>query len=143
MRKKILFMVLTAMVFTSCGNFYGDEKLGSGYFVWKDGRYASLVYNEDREDADGGYTVIEENIIETKANEKYIIAKSVKYNNDKQRILSYWIIDKSKQLDMSKCKDQASCNAVLNSNLINETDSLAFTKILKRQDVDLSFDDWN
>ena len=77
MRKKILFIILTAMVFASCGNYYGDENLGSGYFVWKDGRYASLVYNEDREDAEGGYTVIEENIIETKANEKYIIAKSV------------------------------------------------------------------
>jgi len=142
MRKKILFIILTAMVFASCGNYYGDENLGSGYFVWKDGRYASLVYNEDREDAEGGYTVIEENIIETKANEKCIIAKSVKYNNYKQRILSYWIIDKSKQLDMSKCKDQASCDAVLKPNLIKETDSLAFTKILKRQDIDLSFDGW-
>ena len=59
------------------------------------------VTAQDREDAEGGYTVIEENIIETKANEKYIIAKSVKYNNYKQRILSYWIIDKSKQLALA------------------------------------------
>ncbi len=143
MYKKVLFIFLIVIYFLGCSSFYGDEQLGSGYFIWRDGRYASLVYNKDKKEADGGYTVIEENVIETKVNEKYIIVKSVKYNDKKQRVLSYWIIDKSKRLDFGKCKDQKSYNIVLKSNVIKKSDSLSFKKILKGQNIDLSFDSWN
>ncbi|PQJ16573.1 hypothetical protein BST99_13345 [Aureicoccus marinus] len=126
-----------------CENFYGDESLGSGYFLWKEGSYASIGYTGNNDNSSIGYTVIKENVLEAKKNENYIIVKTVMFNKDQQKNLSYWVIDKSIKLDMSLCTDQSSCDSLLLSNLTKEKDSLAFKMLLKDKNVNLSFNNWN
>ena len=142
MAKNLLSFLFVSLV-VGCNNFYGDESLGSGYFIWKEGSYASIGYTGTNNNSSIGYTVIEENVLEAKTNENYIIVKTVKYNKDQQKSLSYWVIDKSIKLDMSLCIDQSSCDILLLSNLTKEKDSLAFKKLLKHKNVSLSFDSWN
>ncbi|WP_146106305.1 hypothetical protein [Aureicoccus marinus] len=140
---KILSILLFACLLIGCENFYGDESLGSGYFLWKEGSYASIGYTGNNDNSSIGYTVIKENVLEAKKNENYIIVKTVMFNKDQQKNLSYWVIDKSIKLDMSLCTDQSSCDSLLLSNLTKEKDSLAFKMLLKDKNVNLSFNNWN
>lgn len=136
---KIISFSLIISLTVSCSNFYGDENLGSGYFIWKDGRYKSIVYKSDESLSDGGYSVIEKNVLKAKSNESYLIVLTSDLQNTGEELHEYWLIDKTVLIDMDSCNDQASCDKLLKSNVTGPLDSLSFSKIIEKQNIHLVF----
>ena len=136
---KIIRFLLIMVFFISCSNFYGDEDLGNGYFLWKEGRYKKIVYNEDGTSGDGGYSVIKNNVINVKSNEHHIIVQTLDFEDSGQEVRKYWIIDKAVSINMDDCNNQESCDKTLKSNVTGPLDSLNFSKFIKKENIKLPF----
>jgi len=115
----------------------GDKKLGEGYILSEDGKYTSIVKSTTKPYRGSGLEVIPPTVTKFKANKNYIIALSIDIET---KVRNYWIINKSITINLADCKDQASCDSVLRSNVEGPLDSVLFNKKLKENSIPLSFD---
>lgn len=139
--KILVFCVTIGISSCSTSKYYGDENLGAGYFLCKDGKYKSIDYSPDKNyKGDGGYAVIKENIKSINYNEYYIIILTSKYENITNEIKSYWIIDKAVPINITESKSQEDFNKLLKVGLTGPLDSLSFYQELEAKNINLKFE---
>jgi hypothetical protein len=139
--KILVFCVIISISSCSTSKYYGDENLGAGYFLSKDGKYKSIDYSPDKKyKGDGGYAVIKENIKSINFNESYIIILTSKHENITNEIKNYWIIDKAVPINITEFKNQNEFNRLLKVGLTGPLDSLGFYHELKVKNINLKFE---
>ncbi len=130
-----IILLVFVLAFISCkmssvARLRGDKDLGNGYYLFEDGPFTSIVYNNSKQYKSTGLEVIPFEVTKTEVINNLVLA--IRLNED-NTVKSYWIIDKSIPIDINKCNDQNSCDSVLRSNVIGPVDSIAFyTEIANR-----------
>lgn len=131
---------MIVLMMSSCSNFYGDKNLGSGYFLWQDGRYKEIVFSTEKVyKGEVIYNVIEENVSNVNFNDSYIIVKTSKFIDPKTELTKFWVIDKTVSINLNNCHDQASCDKLLKINVTGPMDSISFYQKLKKLNIGLKF----
>jgi hypothetical protein len=138
---KIFLLCLTCIVYScSTSTYFGDEKLGDGYFLCKDGKYKLIEYSPNENyKGDGGYTVISENVKKINFNKTHIIVLTLKYESPNNEIQNFWIIDKTIPVKITEIKDQDGFNKLLRVGLVGPLDSLDFYSQMKTKNINLKF----
>ena len=134
--KKNLSLIIILFLFLSC-SFYSDEDLGSNYWFWEDGNQSQIVHSNNMPIS--GYTIIDANVSRYNFNDRYIIAKSnwlIKNGQD-----TYWIIDKSIKINNDTTLSPKLYEKELKRGLKAPMDSITFYKYLKKNKIDLRFED--
>ena len=122
----------------SCSYLYwGDENLGNGYFLSKDGKYQEIIYNPNKKTPDGGNPITTDNVVSLNYNNNYIIFKTNKYVKPSTEIKEYWIIDKSIPITIKNYNNQNTTDSLLKVNLIGPFDSIRFYKLIKERNIGL------
>lgn len=135
------------MVFVTCScstsKFYGDEKLGAGYFLYRNGRLKSINYTPDDNYKGEGvsYVVIKEQVKFFNYDESYIVAQTLRYEKPSNEIKEFWIIDKNVPINLNDFKNQDEFDKLLKVGLTGPLDSVEFYQQLKEQNIDLKFKD--
>lgn len=138
--KIFLFCVVFVACSCSTSNFYGDEKLGSGYFLYRNGRYKAIDYSSDKNyKGDGGYAVIKENVKFFNYNKSHIIIQTVRYEKLSKEVKEFWVIDKSVQISLKDFKNQDEFDKLLKIGLTGPLDSVQFYRLIQEKDIDLKF----
>lgn len=127
---------------SSCSTsiFFGDKKLGKGFYLVKYGRYQSIEYSPDENyKGDGGYSVIKEHVISYNYGKTHIIVKTSRYKNKTNEIREFWIIDKTIPINLKNYKNQEGFNKLLKVGLTGPLDSIEFYRQMKVKKIDLRF----
>ena len=140
--KIFLFCVVCVAYSCSTSKFYGDEKLGAGYFLCKDGRYKSIDFSPDENyKGDGGYAVIKENVKFLNYNKSHIIIQTSRYEKPLNEVKEFWVIDKNIPINLKDFKNQDEFDKLLKVGLTGPLDSVEFYQQLKERNIDLKFKD--
>ena len=124
----------------STSSYFGDEKLGDGYYLCKDGRFKSIEFSPDENyKGDGGYPVISENVKKINFNSTHIIVLTSKYVSVNKEIRNFWIIDKTVPVKLTEYKNQEGFNKLLMVGLLGPLDSLDFYQIIRTKNINLKF----
>lgn len=138
----LLFCVACVTYSCSTSKFYGDEKLGAGYFLSKDGRYKAIDYSPDENyKGDGGYAVIKENVKSLNYNKSYIIVQTSRYEKPSNEVKEFWVIDKSVPINLKDFKNQDEFDKLLKVGLTGPLDSVQFYRLIQEKNIDLKFKD--
>jgi hypothetical protein len=140
-----IFLFCVACVIYSCStsNFYGDEKLGVGYFLYKKGRYKSINYTPDENYKGEGvsYIVIKEQVKKINYNKAYIIVQTSRYEKPSNEVKEFWVIDKSVPINLKDFKNQEEFDELLKVGLTGPLDSVQFYRLIQEKNIDLRFKD--
>jgi|JI6StandDraft_1071083.scaffolds.fasta_scaffold277839_2 hypothetical protein len=141
-------IVLSVFLYKKCtwSSFYGDEDLGNGYVLWKDGGHQGITFSEEKPyTGNGGLDVISNHVQSIDYNNNYIIAKT-NYNtghlsDSTDYRIKYWIIDKTIQIgydDFSVSSERIN-SKYIKSIVFQSDDSATFFNELKRRKIVLKF----
>jgi len=135
-----IMLIYFILLFNSCkmssvSRQRGDKDLGNGYYLFEDGPFTSIVYNNSPQYKSTGLEVIPFEVIKAKVVRNNIIA--IRLNED-NIVKSYWIIDRSISINLDDCNDQKSCDSVLRSNVLGPLDSITFYKEIANKDIILN-----
>ena len=136
--KSINSIVLLALI-ASCNlpsksSQHGDIELGSGYYLFKDGPFTTIVYTKKKPYNSMGLPVLPYTVVESESNKRYIFAITL---DDENVNKSYWAIDKSIPINLNDCSDQVSCDSLLRSNVVGPIDSITFYHQFRDMNVKL------
>ncbi|MBS1500919.1 MAG: hypothetical protein JST32_02570 [Bacteroidetes bacterium] len=107
MKIKILILCLFIQ-FTSCTTkqLYGYKDLGNHYFLWEDdhSRHSIIWCQNDKNIKLGGALVIgmTKDVTKYSCDNRYIFIETLEYNDSKQSLREFWIIDKLIPINFSK-----------------------------------------
>jgi len=132
----LLILLIGFLMFNTCTYLSGDKNLGTGYYYAEDGSFSCIIYSTTKPYKGAGLGVIPYEVTKFTCNKKYIIAMTLDDNNV---VKSYWIIDKSKEINLHDCHDQKSCDSLLTSNVTGPIDSISFYNQLKERNISLKF----
>ena len=142
MMNKLLIISIYILLFLSSCNPYGEDKnLGSGFQITDyDGRYSPLEYYPYGIDKHSVFGIIEESVIKFDFNDKYIFAKTSKYDLEKSSFINnYWIVNKTKIMRINYDKTQAEIDSLIEHSVMGPFDSLQFIALMKEIDFKANF----
>ena len=138
-RVLIILNILVCVSLISCkmstvSKRRGDKDLGGGYYLFVNGPFTMIVYNDSPHYKSTGLPVIPYTVIESASNKRYIFAITL---DDENVNKSYWAIDKSIPINLNDCSDQVSCDSLLRSNVVGPIDSITFYHQFRDMNVKL------
>ena len=131
-------LLLTTLVSCNICKLFGSHDLGSNFVLFEGDRVDDtiIVYCTTQKGCcDAGIPAVPEHVENVDFNKRWIIARVI----NKDKTLSYWIIDKDFELDLEKCRD-INCREIINSNITGPLTLAGFKAEKERLGIHLDLD---